>query len=528
MAEKTRPLLGLLGVLIAAVAAEFNDQVVSIANGDIAGGLGLSHDPGTWFDSLYVSAEVFGMAMAPFLLVTFSLRHFTLFVLLLNVTSSMLIPVSPDAAALYLLRILQGLSGGLTIPLLMTTALRVLDPPIRLYGLAVYALTATFTPALATSMAALWTDQVGWRFVFLEALPLCTAAGLLAWFGLPQDPPRYERFAKFDWRGALLVLVGFGSLTTLLQQGDRLDWFNSQLICTLGLVSLVAIPLLLVNEWFAELPLLKLQMLRTRNFAYGGLALFLFIIIGQSGSTLPNDFLREVQGFRPEQFYLVTLEIAASQLVLLPVMAFLLDFPQIDPRLWSLGGLLLILGSCLGGSLVSIGWFRDQFYLWQALQAVGQPMVVMPLLMMATNTVKDPAQGPFASALVNTPRAVSEAVGLWLLQLIQRYRGGLHSARLTDQAGQDRWRLIQANPALPGPYPGPLTGRSMPPPLLPDGRPRLPGSLERFNEMVVQQARILTIADAYLVFACVTLVLIVVLLILPERTLPPRLEFAKK
>ncbi len=526
MAVQLRPLLGLFGVITAAIGAEFNDQVASIAGGDISGGLGLSHDPATWFDSLYVSAEVFGMAVSPFLLVTFSLRHFSLFVVLLNVCSSIVIPYAPDATALYLLRIVQGLSGGLTIPLLMTTALRVLEPSIRLYGLAVYALTATFTPALATSMAALWTDLVGWQFVFLEAVPFCTLAGLLIWFGIPQDPAKHERFRKFNWRGALLILLGFGSLSTMLQQGDRLDWFNSDLICILAVISAISLPLLVVNEWFVEIPLLKLQMLSTRNFAYGAVALLLFVVIAPSASSVPNTFLREVQGMRPEQFYTVSLLIAAMQLVLLPLMAFLLDFPQIDARIWSGIGLLLIAGGCIGASFCTIAWFREQFYLWQIMQGIGQPMVVMPLLMMATNTVKDPTQGPFAASLVNTPRAVAEGVGLWLIQLVERWRGGLHSARLTDQLGQERFGVLQGAPH--GAFPGPLTGRALPPVFLPNGQPASPEALGRLNEMVAQQTQILTVSDLYLVFAGLTGVLMLVLLILPVRTLPPRLEFAKK
>jgi DHA2 family multidrug resistance protein len=116
-----KPLLGLVGVLIAAMASEFNDQVSSVTLPDISGGLALSHDPGTWFASLYLSAQVLGMALSPWLLVTFTLRQFTLFVLLLNASSSVLIPFAHDLSALYTLRIAQGLSGGLTIPLLMTT-----------------------------------------------------------------------------------------------------------------------------------------------------------------------------------------------------------------------------------------------------------------------------------------------------------------------------------------------------------------------------------------------------------------------
>src|ERR1700757_1709271 len=252
--------------------SEFNDQVTGIALIDVSGALGISYDPGTWIDSLYVSAQIVGMAISPWLLVTLTLRRWTLFSIALCGASSVLIPFSPSIEAIYALRLLQGLAGGLIIPLLMTTALRVLTPNIRLYGLAIYALTATFTPALAATIAAFWTDSVNWRFVFFQTIPLCSLAAVLVWYCLPQDQPKYERFRILDWRGALLLAIGTSALSTMMFQGDRLDWFHSKLICVLALVSTIAIPLLLVNEWFHPLPLLKLQMLGRRNFAYGALA----------------------------------------------------------------------------------------------------------------------------------------------------------------------------------------------------------------------------------------------------------------
>src|ERR1700761_9011845 len=159
-------LMALVGILIAAMTAEFNDQVTSIALVDIRGAFGISYDPGTWIQSLYVSAQIVGMAISPWLAVTLTLRRWTLAAIALCGVSSVLVPFSPNIEAIYALRLLQGLSGGLVIPLLMTTAFRVLTPNIRLYGLAVYALTATFTPALAATVAAFWTDSVNWRFVF--------------------------------------------------------------------------------------------------------------------------------------------------------------------------------------------------------------------------------------------------------------------------------------------------------------------------------------------------------------------------
>jgi DHA2 family multidrug resistance protein len=154
----------------------------------------------------------------------------------------------------------------------------------------------------------------------------------------------------------------------------------------------------------------------------------------------------------------------------------------------------------------------------QALQAAGQPMVVVPLLLMSTNAVQRPDEAPFLSALVNTPRAIAEAVGVWLIQLIQRWRGGLHYNRIADQVGQERLSLIQAAAIDP----------RYPPPLLPDGHSSAPGSLAAFAHAVQQQAQILTISDAFLVSAALTAALMVIVLVLPERTLPPRLQFAKK
>jgi DHA2 family multidrug resistance protein len=512
-----KPLLGLGGVLVAATMSEFNDQVTAIALTDIRGALGISHDPGTWIDSLYVSAEIVGMAISPWLLVTFTLRRWTLFSIALCGASSVLIPFSPNIEAIYALRLLQGLAGGLIIPLLMTTALRVLTPDIRLYGLAIYALTATFTPALATTVAAFWTDSVNWSFVFFQTIPLGSLAAVLVWYCLPQDQPKHERFRMLDWRGVLLLVIGTGALSTMLYQGDRLDWFNSSLICVLALVSAIAIPLLLVNEWLHPLPFLKLQMLGRRNFAYGALGLFLFLIIGQSGSSVPLRYLQEVQGYRPLQSNLITLEIAALQLVMLPAMALLLDCKRVDSRVVSLIGLGLILASCVGSSFLTVYWNRDQFYFWQLLQAIGQPMVIMPLLMMATNTVARPEEGPFASALVNTPRAVAEATAVWFLALIGRWRGALHSDRIIDEAGQDRWRVIQSNGILP----------QYPPPLMPDGRPRVPNSLQVFSHAVEQQVTILTTSDTFLILGALTIFLVVVVMTLPVRTLPPRIRFAK-
>jgi DHA2 family multidrug resistance protein len=203
--------------------------------------------------------------------------------------------------------------------------------------------------------------------------------------------------------------------------------------------------------------------------------------------------------------------------VMLPAMALLLDYRRVDSRAVSLVGLGLILTSCIGSAFLTVYWNRDQFYLWQLFQAVGQPMVIMPLLMMTTNTIAGPAEGPSSAALLNTSRGVAEAASVWFLGLIDRWRNALHSDRIVDEAGQDRWRVIQSNGVLP----------QYPPPLTPAGLPRAPNSLEAFSHAVQKQVTILSTSDTFLILGALTVFLMVVVLTLPVRTVPPRIHFAK-
>ena len=493
---KLRPLLGLLGVLLAALTVEFNDGVTSAALADVRGGLGISQDPGTWLTSLFSTGQVIGMSVATFWALTVSIRRWLLFAIALSCATTLAIPLTSNLGLLYGLRTLQGMAAGFTIPLLLTVALQVLPPPVRLYGLAAYGLTATFGPNISTSLAALWTSSVGWQFVFWEDLPLCTLAGLLVWHGVAQQPPKYERIRQFDWRGALLVVLGFGALTTMLEQGDRLDWFNSKAVCVLAHLSAVALQLLVLTALRVELPLYRFSLLKRRNYLFGLVTLFTFLLLSQSAGTIPGDYLQRVGGFRPEQSYLVTVLIAAPQFLLLPLVALLLDHEGVDARWVLSAGLCCVIAACAGGSFLTSVWDPVSFLLWQGLQAVGAPLVVMPLLMMATNTIKDPADGPFASTLVNTMRGLAEPAGVWMVQLIMRWRGALHYNRIVDQSGQGSFSALQRHD---------------------------PASLAAFRGAVQAQAAVLTLSDAFLVIAGLAVALMAVLAVLPVRTYPPRI-----
>jgi DHA2 family multidrug resistance protein len=257
-------------------------------------------------------------------------------------------------------------------------------------------------------------------------------------------------------------------------------------------------------------------MLGRRNFAYGIIGLVLFLPISLTSSVVPQQFLDEIQGYRPLQDQGLDLLLSLGQFALLPAVGFLLDHEWIDARAVMLCGLSLILAACLGCAQIDASWNRDQFRFWQYLQMVGQPMFAVSLLMFSTNTVKGPEEGPFASALVNFARGLADAGSTWFLELVTRWRGDLHSDRLVDQVGQNWFRTIEAHSLLP----------RDPAPLLPDGQPSATGSLQQFAHMIERQVSVMTTADIFLLMATLCGVYMFVTLVLPIRTYPPRILLA--
>ena len=291
--------------------------------------------------------------------------------------------------------------------------------------------------------------------MFLQSIPWCAVAAACVWWGMPKEAPDYARLRQFDWPGLLFVATGWGSLTIVFEQGDRLDWWNSALIVILTGVSLVSLPALVLWERVAPVPLMKFDLLANRNLLYPVMTLILFLILALTASTVPLQFLMQTQGYKPIQASDVSLIIALPQFVLLPLTAWILDHRHVDSRWINAIGYGLILFACFGAAHVTSSWNRDQFYVWQIVQSVGFAFVVMPILMMATNAIK-PDDGPYGSALVNTPRAVAEGIGVWAIELIARWRGGLHRSRILDLIGQNRLVLEQFG-LLPAPSPGRAT-----------------------------------------------------------------------
>lgn len=482
---------GLLGILIGAMVAGLNNRVPGLTLADIRGAQGWDADASSWLSTVYSAGELVAMPFASWFAITFSLRRFHMWMTAWVVILALVIPFVHSLPLLLVLRALQGVFSGTLIPLLMMAALRFLPTPIRLHGLALYAMTATFAPNVAVWLAAFCVDRLAdWRWVYWSIIPLGLAAMALVFWGIPKMPLALPRARQANWLGMALGVCGLSLLVVAMDQGVRLEWLHSSVIraSLLGGVTLTA--LFLVSEWIHPAPFMKLQLLQRRNLGLGFTIFFCLLVTMSTGVALPTNTLAHLQTFRMAQLAPLGLAIGLPQLVLGPAVALLLYQRWVDARyLFSLG-LVCIAVACWMAADITSEWMVSELVVAQVLQAMGQPMAVISLLFLATSVVQ-PMEGPSVAGTVNTLRALGTIFSGALVGQILTVRSTFHGDMLLDNAGE--WLSTHAADT---------------------------SAFSGLSSWVGEQASVLATADIYRLFAVIAVLLIPLVLSLKHIPAP--------
>ena len=506
-----RTVVGCLGMLLAVHVAGFNEHVTEIGLSDIRGAMHIGHDEGTWVISIYEAFNIAAMAFTPWFYMSFSIYRFSIFMTATMALLSIPAPFMPDVTSLCILRAAQGLAGGCLPPVLMTVMLKYLPPQIRVFGIAGYAMSATFGPNLGVPLEAFWFEDMGWRWLYWEIVPMAAVAIVMMAYGLPRDPMHLERFEKFNWLGLLMGLPAICALVTVLYQGDRLDWFRSPVITDLAFWGGAAFVVFVVNEAFHPSPYFKIQYWQSRNIQASLLSLIGILAICALMTDVPVTYLEAVRGYRPVQAAPISLVVALPQLLMLPLIAAICNSRKVDCRYILSGGMLCLALASWLGTWLTVDWVRDNFYPIQILQVFGQPMTVIPTLMLSTMAL-GPADGPFISGMVNLLKGLANAVAFALFSALSRRREQYHSTMLLDHHGAHATALSgQGDPIA-----GQLSATS------PDGGHVAANILQVFHTYVHEQALVLALVDIYFLLVWACLGYAVMNLLLPRRVYPPR------
>src|ERR1700676_590035 len=173
------------GALIGAFMAVLNIQITNASLPDIEGGIGTGGVNGAWVITAYLIGEIIVIPMTDFLSRVFSLRRYLIVNTALFLCFSVACGQASSLSEMIVLRALQGFAGGVMIPLAFTIVLTMLPRSKQAMGLAGFAVTATFAPAIGPTIGGYLTDNYGWPYIFyVNLVPGAVMLGAL-WYALP-------------------------------------------------------------------------------------------------------------------------------------------------------------------------------------------------------------------------------------------------------------------------------------------------------------------------------------------------------
>jgi EmrB/QacA subfamily drug resistance transporter len=209
-----------------------NMFVASIAYPDIAQQLHASVTQLAWITNAYMLGLTLVIPLSVWLATRVGERRLILASLIVFGIGSALVAQAGSIEGLIGWRLLQGLGGGLLLPIGQALAYREFPPSQRAHFTGVVLLVALLVPALSPAAGGLIVQALSWRWIFYLNLPLAFLALALGAFWLKPDQPNSER-PPLDARGLLLAA---SALSLLLMAVSLLSATDTRAVGVIALL----------------------------------------------------------------------------------------------------------------------------------------------------------------------------------------------------------------------------------------------------------------------------------------------------
>ncbi|MET4116481.1 DHA2 family multidrug resistance protein [Bradyrhizobium sp. JR4.1] len=425
-------------VSIATFMEVLDTTIANVALRHIAGGLAVGIDESTYVITSYLVANAIVLSISGWLSTVIGRKRFYMICVAVFTISSLLCGFAWNLQALVLFRILQGLGGGGMATSEQAILADSFPPHKRGQAFAIYGVAVVVAPVVGPTLGGWITDTYTWHWVFLINVPM----GLLSLFlvgTLVKEPSGAEeerekllsKGLRVDYVGFVLVAIGLGSLEYVLDEGQRNDWFGSNMIVFFAVLSAMSLLALIPWELTREDPIVDLRLLGRRQFAA------CFLVMLATGAVLISTTQLLPQLLQSDLNYTAMLAGLAlspggiATLVLMPVVGRLVS--SVQPK-------YLIM---LGATIVAFSMWHltgltgDITYGYAAMSriflALGLPFLFLPVTTASYDGVP-PDKTNQASALINVARNIGGSMGVALAQTILAQRQQFHQSRLIEHA----------------------------------------------------------------------------------------------
>jgi DHA2 family multidrug resistance protein len=509
-----RPVVGVAAVLLGAVISTLNVRITSFGLADIRGALGLGFDSGSWVSTAFSAAQMMVTPAAAWMSTVLSTRRVLLWTGTVFAATSLLPPFAHDYDTLIALQFVRGLAVGAFIPAALGFILRSLAPRWWIWGIAAYAFRFVFSQNIGGAIEGWYADTGHWQWIFWQNTPLTAVMTVLVAISMPHRPIDRALLRRTDWGGIVFAGIGFGLIYAGLDQGNRLDWFNSGVVNGLLLAGTLLVVAFLIQESRAASPLIHLRVLIQPNVAVPAVLISIFGFGSIATSFVLPDYLTRVRGLRALQISDALYYVALPQIVLVPLVALLLRW--IDARLLLVFGFATIaIGSWFDVGLTH-DWVSGNFIPSAAIEAVGLAFAITALITFAVANITPP-QAAAIAATIQIARLLGNEAGSAVIQTVVRVREQVYSNLIGLHVTGGSSKVAQAAAQLAAPFGSRPTGLDN-------------ASLQGIGvlaNLVRREAYVLAYIDAFWLIAWVSAAGILLVLFLrtppPNPLTPPRM-----
>jgi EmrB/QacA subfamily drug resistance transporter len=310
-------------------------------------------------------------------------------------------------------RVLQGVGGGLMVPVGMALLYRTFPPSERVRASSILVIPTAMAPALGPVLGGLFVTDVSWRWVFYVNVPIGVAALLFGLIFLAG--PVQARPGPFDLAGFALAGIGLGLLMYGISEGPFHGWGSWEIVTTItvGAVLLIA---LVVVELRLRYPIIDIRLYSDRLFRSANVVLALGSAAFIGMLFLVALFFQDGLGLSALQSGLNTFPEALGVMAGAQVITRYL-YPNFGPRRIMFGGLLLLAVSlsllALFGAGTNLWWLRVVMFVC----GYAMAHVFVPSQAAGFATISPEATGR-ASTLFNAQRQLGSAVGVAVLSTV--------------------------------------------------------------------------------------------------------------
>jgi DHA2 family multidrug resistance protein len=423
-------------VSIATFMEVLDTTIANVALRHIAGGLAVGIDESTYVITSYLVANAIVLSISGWLSTVIGRKRFYMICVATFAVASLLCGLAWSLQSLVFFRIIQGLGGGGMATSEQAILADSFPPAKRGQAFAIYGVAVVVAPVIGPTLGGWITDTYSWHWVFLINVPM----GLISLFlvgTLVSEPSGAEQERarvlsgglRIDYVGFLLIAIGLGSLEFVLDEGQKNDWFGSNMILGFALTSAFCLLALIPWELTRNDPIIDLRLLGRRQFGACWLVMLGTGAVLISTTQFLPQILQTDFNYTAELAGLALSPGGIATLILMPIAGRLVGIVQ--PK-------YLI---AFGGSIVALSMWHltglngDITYGYAALSrvflALGLPFLFLPVTTASYDGIPRDKTNQ-ASALINVARNIGGSMGVALAQTIFAQRQQFHQSRLVE------------------------------------------------------------------------------------------------